>query len=111
MVGAALTLPDFNQVLAKLNGRLLPFGWATRCASASKSTRYGCSRSASSRSTSTPASPRASTRCTSTRPNAPPQKGGEWAGSSRPTKPMNRAMEGMGGEIVRRFRVYERSLV
>ncbi len=29
VVGAALTLPDFNQVLAKLNGRLLPFGWIT----------------------------------------------------------------------------------
>ena len=28
VVGAALTLPDINQVMAKLNGRLLPFGWA-----------------------------------------------------------------------------------
>ena len=28
VVGAALTLPDINQVLAKMNGRLLPFGWA-----------------------------------------------------------------------------------
>src|SRR2546423_6286192 len=27
-VGAALTLPDYNQVLKHLNGRLLPFGWA-----------------------------------------------------------------------------------
>ena len=27
-IGAALTLPDVNQALAKLNGRLLPFGWA-----------------------------------------------------------------------------------
>ena len=27
IVGAALTLPDINKVLAKLNGRLLPFGW------------------------------------------------------------------------------------
>src|SRR5207302_7096205 len=27
-VGAALTLPDYNQVLRHLNGRLLPFGWA-----------------------------------------------------------------------------------
>ena len=27
VVGAALTLPDINQVLAKMNGRLLPFGW------------------------------------------------------------------------------------
>ena len=25
-------------------------------------------------------------------------------------RPMNRAMEGMGGEIVRRYRVYERTL-
>lgn len=25
--GAALTLPDYNQVLKHLNGRLLPFGW------------------------------------------------------------------------------------
>src|SRR6266513_1049774 len=30
VVGAALTLPDFNQVLAKVkDGRLLPFGWLT----------------------------------------------------------------------------------
>ena len=28
VVGAALTLPDYNQVLTHLNGRLLPFGWA-----------------------------------------------------------------------------------
>ncbi len=28
VVGAALSIPDYNQVLAKLNGRLLPFGWA-----------------------------------------------------------------------------------
>ena len=28
VVGAALTLPDYNQVLAHMHGRLLPFGWA-----------------------------------------------------------------------------------
>ena len=28
ILGAALTLPDVNQVLAKMNGSLLPFGWA-----------------------------------------------------------------------------------
>ena len=27
IVGAALTLPDVEQALAKMNGRLLPFGW------------------------------------------------------------------------------------
>ena len=29
VVGAALTLPDVDQALAKMNGRLLPFGWLT----------------------------------------------------------------------------------
>ena len=27
ILGAALTLPDINQVTKKMNGRLLPFGW------------------------------------------------------------------------------------
>ncbi len=36
IVGAALTLPDFNQVLAKLNGRLLPSGWITALRAKSK---------------------------------------------------------------------------
>ena len=27
VVGAALTLPDVEQALAKMNGRVLPFGW------------------------------------------------------------------------------------
>jgi GNAT superfamily N-acetyltransferase len=39
-----------------------------------------------------------------------PQKGGEMGYILETNRPMNRAMEGMGGEIVRRFRVYERSL-
>ena len=29
VLGAAVTLPDVNQVLAKMNGSLLPFGWLT----------------------------------------------------------------------------------
>ena len=33
-----------------------------------------------------------------------------WAGSSRPTRAMNRGMEAMGGRIVKRYRVYERPL-
>src|SRR5205085_11589000 len=28
-LGAAVTLPDINQVIGKMNGRLLPFGWIT----------------------------------------------------------------------------------
>ena len=107
-VGVAITVPDVNQVLRRMNGRLLPFGWwhflrrrkiSTACASAS---------SASSPSTSTPASPRSSTSSTSTRPRATPLKAARWAGSSRPTSAMNRGMEAMGGEVVKRYRIYER---
>jgi GNAT superfamily N-acetyltransferase len=29
LAGVSLSLPDYNQVLAKLNGRLLPLGWVT----------------------------------------------------------------------------------
>jgi GNAT superfamily N-acetyltransferase len=29
LAGVSLSLPDYNQVLAKLNGRLLPLGWLT----------------------------------------------------------------------------------
>jgi hypothetical protein len=61
VVGAALTLPDFNQVLAKLNGRLLPFGWITALREKRRSTLCACSRSASSPPTSTPESPHAFT--------------------------------------------------
>ena len=27
-MGAALTIPDYNEAIDKANGRLLPFGWA-----------------------------------------------------------------------------------
>jgi hypothetical protein len=39
-----------------------------------------------------------------------PQKGGEMGWILETNTPMNRAMEGMGGEIKRRYRVYERTL-
>ena len=39
-----------------------------------------------------------------------PQTGGEMGWILETNKPMNRAMEGMGGRIVRRYRVYEREL-
>ena len=39
-----------------------------------------------------------------------PQKGGEMGWILETNTPMNRAMEGMGGEIKRRYRVYERML-
>jgi GNAT superfamily N-acetyltransferase len=110
VVGAALTLPDFNQVLAKLNGRLLPFGWikalrerknidAVRVFALGVKPEYQHTGVAA--------------RFYQMHFDAAertPQKGGEMGWILEINKPMNRAMEGMGGEIVRRYRIYEREL-
>jgi GNAT superfamily N-acetyltransferase len=110
VVGAALTLPDYNQVLAKLNGRLLPFGWITALRNKSKidavrvmvlgvkpeyrhtgvaARLYQMHFDAAERT---------------------PQKTGEGGWTLEVNEAMNRAYEGMGGEIKRCYRIYERLL-
>lgn len=110
VVGAALTLPDFNQVLAKLNGRLLPFGWITALrekknidavrvfALGVKPAYQHTGVAARFYQMHFDAAERT------------PQKGGEMGWILETNESMNRAMEGMGGEIKRRYRVYERAL-
>jgi hypothetical protein len=39
-----------------------------------------------------------------------PQSGGEMGWILETNEPMNRAMEGMGGKIAKRYRVYEKDL-
>jgi len=39
-----------------------------------------------------------------------PQKGGETGWILETNEPMNRAMEGMGGTVVKRYRIYQRAL-
>ena len=110
VVGAALTLPDFNQVLAHLHGRLLPFGWAKAL--------YWRRRIDAVRVFALGVKPAYQHTGVAARfyqlhfeaAERTPQKGGEMGYVLETNRPMNRAMEGMGGEIVRRFRVYERSL-
>jgi GNAT superfamily N-acetyltransferase len=110
VVGAALTLPDFNQVLAKLNGRLLPFGWITALRAKSKIDAV--------RVFALGVKPEYQHTGVGARfyqmhfdaAERTPQKGGEMGWILETNKPMNRAMEGMGGEIKRRYRVYERVL-
>jgi GNAT superfamily N-acetyltransferase len=110
VVGAALTLPDFNQVLAKLNGRLLPFGWITALRAKSKIDAV--------RVFALGVKPEYQHTGVGARfyqmhfdaAERTPQKGGEMGWILEVNKPMNRAMEGMGGEIKRRYRVYERVL-
>jgi GNAT superfamily N-acetyltransferase len=108
VVGAALTLPDFNQVLKHLNGRLLPFGWIKAL--------YWRRKIDAVRVFALGVKPDYQHAGVAARfyqlhfeaAERTPQKGGEMGYILETNRPMNRAMEGMGGEIVRRFRVYER---
>jgi len=112
IVGVALTLPDYNQVLAKLRprGRLLPFGWLTFLRERSKIDAV--------RVFALGVKPEYQHTGIAARfyqmhfdaAERTPQKGGEMGWILEVNRPMNRAMEGMGGEIVRRYRVYEKSL-
>ena len=107
----AITVPDINQVLAKMNGpraavRLVALPAQGR----RRSTGFGSASSASSPPTSTRASRRPSTSSISTPRTRVRQKWGEMGWILETNRNMNRAMEAMGGRVVRRFRVYERDL-
>ena len=108
--GVSLSLPDYNQVLAVLNGRLLPLGWlkALRTRSKIREIRVfvlgvkpeyqhtgvaaalyrdvwdACFRRGMSRA--------------------------ETGWILETNEPMNRAMEALTGRIVKRYRIYERLL-
>jgi GNAT superfamily N-acetyltransferase len=111
VVGAALTLPDVNQVLKRMNGRLLPFGWLRFLIGRRRIDRvrvfalgvkpeyqhFGVAAALYVRHVETAARVR--------------QKWGEMGWILEVNEPMNRAMEGMGGEVTKRYRIYERSLL
>jgi GNAT superfamily N-acetyltransferase len=109
-VGAALTLPDFNQVLHKLNGRLLPFGWAKALWHKRKIDRvrvFALGVKPEYQHTGVAARMYELHFDSAART---PQTGGEMGWILETNKAMNRAMEGMGGKIVRRYRFFEKDL-
>jgi GNAT superfamily N-acetyltransferase len=109
-VGAALTLPDYNQVLAHLNGRLLPFGWLKALYWRRKIDRvrvFALGVKPEYRHTGVAARMYQMHFDAAERT---PQKHGEMGWILETNDTMNRAMEGMGGTIVRRYRLYEREL-
>ena len=109
-VGAALTLPDFNQVLHGLRGRLLPFGWIKALWLRRKIDRV--------RVFALGVKPEYQHTGVAARfyqmhfdaAEVTPQTWGEMGWILEVNEPMNRAMEGMGGTVVRRFRLYEREI-
>jgi hypothetical protein len=103
----AITVPDINQVLRKMNGRVLPFGWwhFLRRRRIMDRVRVGfLGVKPEFQHTGVAAAlyvehfDMAAVR---------PQKWGEMGWILETNRNMNRAMEAMGGRIVRRYRVYE----
>jgi GNAT superfamily N-acetyltransferase len=111
VIGAALTLPDINQVMAKLNGRLLPFGWARFLLGKGRIDQlrvFALGVKHDYRHTGVAAGLYLKHLETAQKPGA--ITGGEMGWILETNGPMNRAMEGMGGEVVKRYRLYERAL-
>jgi hypothetical protein len=109
-VGVAITVPDVNQVLKKMNGRLLPFGWwhFLRRGKIMDRVRVGfLGVKRDYQHTGVAAGfyiehfKMAAER---------PQKWGEQGWILETNEAMNRGMEGMGGRLVKKYRVYERML-
>jgi GNAT superfamily N-acetyltransferase len=110
VLGAALSLPDINICLAHMNGRLLPLGWAKFLYHRRKIDRI--------RVLALGVKPEhqhlgiAAAFYVEHLDQA--DRGAVWWGEMgwilETNEPMNRAMEGMGGKIVKRYRVYDKAL-
>lgn len=107
---AALTLPDYNVVLRRLNGRLLPFGWLKFLWYRRKIDRvrvFALGVKPKYRTTGLGARLYAEHFSSAERTGV---TGGTMGWILEDNKPMNKAMTGMGGRLIRVFRVYERML-
>ena len=110
IIGVAITIPDINMVLKKMNGRILPFGWrhylrrrkiTTRCRVSFLGVKPEFQHTGIAAKMYVEHFDMAS---------ATPQTWGEMGWILETNTNMNRAMEAMGGRVVRRYRVYERKL-
>jgi GNAT superfamily N-acetyltransferase len=110
VVGAALTLPDFNQVLHRLDGRLLPFGWLKALRLARKIDRirvFALGVKPEYQHTGVAARFYEMHFDAAERTGV---SGGETGWILEVNEAMNRAMAGMGARISRTYRLYERTL-
>ncbi|HEY2770184.1 MAG TPA: hypothetical protein VGI87_06435 [Solirubrobacteraceae bacterium] len=109
-VGAALSLPDYNEVLIHLNGRLFPFGWAKALWYRRKIDRVRVFALGVKREWQHTGIAAKFYELHYDSAARTPQKAGETGWILESNTSMNRAMEGMGGKIVRTYRVYEKLL-
>ncbi len=109
-VGVAITAPDINQVLKKMGGRLLPFGWwhflrRRRIMDRVRVGFLGVKPSYQHTGVAAGLYIEHFDMAVKT-----PQKWGEMGWVLETNEAMNRGMEGMGGRVVKRYRVYEREV-
>ena len=109
-VGMAISVPDINQVLQRMNGRVLPLGWwhylrrkkiISRVRVGFLGVRPAYQHTGVAAGLYAEHFEMAATT---------PVGGGEMGWILETNKAMNRAMEAMGGRIVKKYRVYERPL-
>ena len=109
-IGVAVTVPDFNQVLHKLDGRLLPFGWITALRARRQIDRVRVGFLGVKPEWQHAGVAAGLYKEHFDMAEVTPQTWGEMGWILETNDPMNRAMEGMGGRIARRYRMYQRPL-
>jgi hypothetical protein len=110
VVGMAITVPDVNQVLAQMKGKLLPLGWWKFL---TKGRRIDRVRVGFLGVKPEHQHTGVAAKLYVEHFNAAavrPQSGGEMGWILETNTAMNRGMEAMGGRVVKRYRVYERLL-
>ena len=110
-VGVAVSVPDFNQVLHRIDGRLLPFGWLTLLRNRSRTDRVRVGFLGVRPEWQHAGVAAGLYKEHFDMAEVTPQTWGEMGWILETNDGMNRAMEAMGGKIVRRYRLYERPLV
>jgi GNAT superfamily N-acetyltransferase len=110
VVGMAITIPDINQVLAKMRGRILPTGWwhFLRKSRTIDRVRVGFLGVKPEYQHTGVAAKLYVEHFNAAA--ARPQSGGEMGWILETNTAMNRGMEAMGGRVVKRYRIYERAL-
>jgi GNAT superfamily N-acetyltransferase len=108
VIAAALTVPDFNQAFEKANGRLLPFGGIRMLAKLRSIDQVRVGFLGVKPEYQHTGVAALLYREHFDMAEKTPQKGGEMGWILETNTPMNRAMEGMGGTIAKKYRVYEK---